>query len=252
MTLGPRRCARRKTTSTRKRAAAWSPAKRSIRLSTGSWHLRVPDLHPAVVCDVNVYVHAVADQRSHWPLLRTIPPTTSNAEADCLSLAFGVGTFRPMASPPHPDEHRAHSRRARRQPDSRESGDDRNRRPRRNVRRSGRRTRAHCVRRRGPRAQPRHGPRRSHRRNPRRVQRHRPDRAGPMARMPPDPAPPRLRRAHGDDTPQPVVKTIDKMNMTAREPAQSSPMNADTAHHSPNIPMLVIGATPSATTSILS
>jgi predicted nucleic acid-binding protein len=59
----------------------------------------VPDLRPAVVFDIGVYVEAVAGASSDWPLLAAVPPKTANAAADCLSIAFDADDFRLVASP---------------------------------------------------------------------------------------------------------------------------------------------------------
>lgn len=52
-----------------------------------------------VVFDVNVYVDAIAHQDSTYPLLQAIPPTSSNAAADCLSLALDAADFALYVSP---------------------------------------------------------------------------------------------------------------------------------------------------------
>jgi putative PIN family toxin of toxin-antitoxin system len=54
---------------------------------------------PAVVFDVNVFVDAFIGADSTWPLLDSIPPTTDNASADCVSLAFDAEDFRLVISP---------------------------------------------------------------------------------------------------------------------------------------------------------
>jgi predicted nucleic acid-binding protein len=59
----------------------------------------VPDLAPAVIFDINVYVEAITGPASEWPLLTEVPPTTANAAADCLSIAFDAEDFRLFASP---------------------------------------------------------------------------------------------------------------------------------------------------------
>jgi predicted nucleic acid-binding protein len=59
----------------------------------------MPELLPAVVFDINVYVHAIISNDTDWPLLRHLPPTSDCSEADCLSLALDAETFRLFASP---------------------------------------------------------------------------------------------------------------------------------------------------------
>lgn len=59
----------------------------------------MPELRPAVVYDINVLVGAFVGDDSDWPYLAQIPPTTSNADADCLSVAFDAEEFRLFASP---------------------------------------------------------------------------------------------------------------------------------------------------------
>jgi len=54
---------------------------------------RVTSHLPAVVFDVNVYVSALLGADSNWPLLGAVPPSTDNAAADCLSLAFDGERF---------------------------------------------------------------------------------------------------------------------------------------------------------------
>ena len=54
---------------------------------------------PGVVFDINVYVEAIAGPASLWPLLQEVPPRSTNAAADCLSLAFDTDVFRLFASP---------------------------------------------------------------------------------------------------------------------------------------------------------
>ncbi|GGH46833.1 PIN domain-containing protein [Microbacterium album] len=51
-----------------------------------------------VVFDINVYLDYILAGDGSWPLLPEIPPTTDNAAADAVSLAF-AGTFRLYASP---------------------------------------------------------------------------------------------------------------------------------------------------------
>ena len=52
-----------------------------------------------VVFDVNVYVDAIAHEDSTYPLLQAIPPESSNAAADCLSLALDAVDFELYVSP---------------------------------------------------------------------------------------------------------------------------------------------------------
>lgn len=52
-----------------------------------------------VVFDVNVYIDAIAHQDSAFPLLQAIPPESSNAAADCLSLALDAVDFELYISP---------------------------------------------------------------------------------------------------------------------------------------------------------
>ena len=52
-----------------------------------------------VVFDVNVYIDAIAHQDSTFPLLQAIPPESSNAAADCLSLALDAVDFELYVSP---------------------------------------------------------------------------------------------------------------------------------------------------------
>lgn len=52
-----------------------------------------------VVFDVNVYIDAIAQADSTYPLLQAIPPVTSNASADCLSLALDAADFELYVSP---------------------------------------------------------------------------------------------------------------------------------------------------------
>jgi len=58
----------------------------------------VNDPRPAVVYDINVYVDAVVGEDSDWPYLAAVPPTSRNAAADCLSVAFDATEFRLFAS----------------------------------------------------------------------------------------------------------------------------------------------------------
>ena len=59
----------------------------------------MPDLVPAVVFDINIYVYAIASNDTDWPFLRHLPPTTDCSEADCMSLALDAEGFRLYASP---------------------------------------------------------------------------------------------------------------------------------------------------------
>lgn len=52
-----------------------------------------------VVFDINVYVDAISHQNSTFPYLSSVPPTTSNAAADCLSLALDDEDFHLFVSP---------------------------------------------------------------------------------------------------------------------------------------------------------
>lgn len=51
-----------------------------------------------VVFDVNVYLDYILGADGSWPLLPDVPPTTDNAGADAVSLAF-ASRFRLFASP---------------------------------------------------------------------------------------------------------------------------------------------------------
>lgn len=51
-----------------------------------------------VVFDINVYLSYILGDDGSWPLLPTVPPTTSNPSADAVSLAFS-GIFALYASP---------------------------------------------------------------------------------------------------------------------------------------------------------
>lgn len=59
----------------------------------------MPEPRPAVVFDINVYVDAILGADTSWPLLDEVPPTTDNAAADCLSIAFDTDDFRLVVSP---------------------------------------------------------------------------------------------------------------------------------------------------------
>lgn len=52
----------------------------------------------SVVFDVNVYLDYILAGDGSWPLLPDVPPTTDNAAADAVALAFG-GYFRLYTSP---------------------------------------------------------------------------------------------------------------------------------------------------------
>ena len=52
----------------------------------------------AVVFDVNVYLDYILGDDGSWPLLPDVPPTTGNAAADAVSLAFAA-RFRLFTSP---------------------------------------------------------------------------------------------------------------------------------------------------------
>ena len=56
-------------------------------------------LPTGVVFDVHVYVNALIGPDSTFPLLAAIPPSTSNAAADCLSLALDADEFSVYVSP---------------------------------------------------------------------------------------------------------------------------------------------------------
>lgn len=53
----------------------------------------------AVVFDVNVLVNAMIGKDSSYPLLASLPPMSSNASSDCLSLIFDAEEFALFASP---------------------------------------------------------------------------------------------------------------------------------------------------------
>jgi len=59
----------------------------------------MPDSVTCVVFDINVYINAIIGPDSEWPRLDQVPPSSSNAAADCLSLAFDADAFRLCASP---------------------------------------------------------------------------------------------------------------------------------------------------------
>lgn len=52
-----------------------------------------------VVFDINVYVDAISHADSTFPFLSSVPPKTSNAAADCLSLALDDEDFELYISP---------------------------------------------------------------------------------------------------------------------------------------------------------
>lgn len=52
----------------------------------------------AVVFDVNVYLDYILGDDGSWPLLPDVPPTTDNASADAVALAFSA-RFRLYCSP---------------------------------------------------------------------------------------------------------------------------------------------------------
>lgn len=56
------------------------------------------DPSTAVVFDINVYLDYILGDDGSWPLLPDVPPTTGNAAADAISLAFG-SRFRLFTSP---------------------------------------------------------------------------------------------------------------------------------------------------------
>jgi len=52
-----------------------------------------------VVFDINVYIDAITHSDSTFPFLSSVPPKTSNAAADCLSLALDDEDFHLYISP---------------------------------------------------------------------------------------------------------------------------------------------------------
>lgn len=52
-----------------------------------------------VVFDINVYVDVISHSDSTFPFLSSVPPKTSNAAADCLSLALDDEDFHLYISP---------------------------------------------------------------------------------------------------------------------------------------------------------
>lgn len=52
-----------------------------------------------VVFDINVYVDAISHSDSTFPFLSSVPPKTSNAAADCISLALDDEDFHLYISP---------------------------------------------------------------------------------------------------------------------------------------------------------
>lgn len=59
----------------------------------------MPNSDVSVVFDVHVFVNALVGPDSTFPLLSSIPPSTANAAADCLSIAFDAEEFRLFVSP---------------------------------------------------------------------------------------------------------------------------------------------------------
>ena len=59
----------------------------------------MPDNRPAVVLDINVLVNALVGEDSEFPYLAQVPASGSNADADCLSIAFDADDFRVFISP---------------------------------------------------------------------------------------------------------------------------------------------------------
>jgi putative PIN family toxin of toxin-antitoxin system len=53
----------------------------------------------SVVFDVQILVNALVGADSTYPLITSIPPSTSNPAADCLSIAFDADDFRLYTSP---------------------------------------------------------------------------------------------------------------------------------------------------------
>jgi putative PIN family toxin of toxin-antitoxin system len=53
----------------------------------------------AIVFDVQILVNALVGPESTYPLISSIPPSTSNPAADCLSIAFDAEEFRLYTSP---------------------------------------------------------------------------------------------------------------------------------------------------------
>ncbi|MFE6967007.1 putative toxin-antitoxin system toxin component, PIN family [Agromyces sp. NPDC057679] len=51
-----------------------------------------------MVFDVHVYINAAIGPDSEYPLIKEVPPSTSNASADCLSIAFD-GDYELYISP---------------------------------------------------------------------------------------------------------------------------------------------------------
>lgn len=54
---------------------------------------------PAVVYDINVLVAAFVGPDSEWPYIAQVPPSTDNADADALSIAFDADEFSLYSSP---------------------------------------------------------------------------------------------------------------------------------------------------------
>lgn len=53
----------------------------------------------SVVFDIHVLVNALVGPESAFPLLAAVPPSTSNASADCLSIALDADEFRLHLTP---------------------------------------------------------------------------------------------------------------------------------------------------------
>jgi predicted nucleic acid-binding protein len=53
----------------------------------------------SVVFDVHVFVNALIGADSTYPFIGPVPPSTDNAAADCLSIAFDSDEFRLHVSP---------------------------------------------------------------------------------------------------------------------------------------------------------
>lgn len=59
----------------------------------------MPEPRPSVVYDINVLVGAFVGPDSDWPYVAQVPPTTSNADADALSIVFDADQFYLYTSP---------------------------------------------------------------------------------------------------------------------------------------------------------
>ena len=59
----------------------------------------LPEVRPAVVFDIHIYVNALVGSGSEFPRIVEVPPGTGNSAADCLSLAFDGEDFRLFISP---------------------------------------------------------------------------------------------------------------------------------------------------------